>query len=429
MSTAETKVVIEETFATKLGIEMVTPRIFEELIQLNAGTRVVVAAVGPSGVGKTSIPTQIAKRRNGGKGVPYVALHMPTATQEGFFIPTMAEDTKLYFDQRIPRTFAPLVQWAEEMEKKYPTKKGVHQVPADMCPILAIEELNRAVDKSVTRAAFTLIGDRMIGDVKLHDCIQIVVTMNPSGGGMSVNEFEKDPAMRRRLLPIGVTYNYGDFMKYATEAGFHANVLGHLGAQPGHGYDEQAALAGKAFACPATWETVSRLCVQFDKAGTPLSGSAGRAAIAGAIGSASASAFLDFVKDHTMVVTPEDVLTTYGPDTETRRRFKAYLTEDGGRLDKVTELTMGLAIKVFSNMERKTETFCNQVSWFIGDLPVEIMMAFVQKLTDESNRLGNDAKNYLMGLNREMGKLPGFMDGMRRLHVAKQKASTETKEK
>ena len=424
MSSTDTKAVFEETFATKLGIEMVTPRIFEELIQMNAGTRIVVAAVGPSGVGKTSIPTQIAKRRNGGKGVPYVPLHMPTATQEGFFIPTMANDTKLYFDQRIPRIFQPLIEWAAEMDKKY---KG--KVPKDMCPILAIEELNRAVDKSVTRAAFTLIGDRMIGDVKLHDCIQIVVTMNPSGGGMSVNEFEKDPAMRRRLLPIGVTYNYGDFMKYATNAEFHENVLGHLGAQPNYGYDDAAALAGKAFACPATWETVSKICYQFDEAGIPLSGAAGRAAVAGAIGTTAAMAFLDFVKDHTLVVTPEDVLTTYGPDTETRRRFKAYLTEDGGRLDKVTELTMGLAIKVFSNLERKTESFCNQVSWFIGDLPVEIMMAFVQKLTDESNRLGNEAKNYLMGLNREMAKLPGFIDGMKKLHEAKQKVSNETKGK
>lgn len=425
MSSADTKSALEETFASKLGIEMVTPRIFEQLIDLTAGSRNVVCAVGPSGVGKTSIPAQIAKRRNGGKGVPYAALHMPTATQEGFFIPTTAADTKRYFDQRIPRTFQPIIDWADEMVKKFKGKP----IPKDMCPILAIEELNRAVDKSVTRAAFTLIGDRMIGDVKLDDCIQIVVTMNPSGGGMSVNEFEKDPAMRRRLMPIGVAYNYGDFMTYAQSAGFHDNVLGHLGAQPNHGYDEQAALAGKAFACPATWEVVSRLCFQFDEAKIPMTGSTGRAAVAGAIGTASAAMFLDYVKDHTLVVTPEDVLSSYGANTETRKRFKAYLTEDGGRMDKVTELSQGLAIHVFTDMARKPEVLAKPIGLFMGDLPVEVMMSFIQRLTDESNRLGNDGKTFLQSINREMAKDDAFNAGMKRLHEAKAKVTAETKGK
>jgi len=415
MSKADTKTSMEETFASKLGVEMVTPRVFEELIELNAGTRNVVCAIGPSGIGKTAIPTQVAKRRNGGKGVPYVALHMPTATQEGFFIPTTAADTKLYFDQRVPRLFQPLIEWAAEVTKKY---KG--KVPKDQCPILSIEELNRAVDKSVTRAAFVLIGDRMIGDIKLLDCIQIVVTMNPSGGGMNVNEFERDPAMRRRLLPIGVAYNYGDFMKYAIDAEFHEHVIGHLGAQPSHGYDDQAALAGKAFACPATWETVSRLCVQFDEAKIPLNSSIGRAAIAGAVGSASATAFLDFVRDNTLVVTPDDVLNNYGIDSETRRRFKAYIPKDGeGRLDKVTELAMGLATRLFSDLSKKPEALVKQLSIFIGDLPEEILVSFIQKMTDEANRMGNEAKSFLQTLNQKLGQEPNFMDGLKRLHHAK----------
>jgi hypothetical protein len=422
MSTADTKTVVEDTFASKLGIEMVTPRVFEELIELNAGTRNVVCAIGPSGIGKTAIPTQVAKRRNNGKGVPYVPLHMPTATQEGFFIPTTASDTKLYFDQRVPRLFQPLIEWAEQMEKKY---KG--KVPKDMCPILSIEELNRAVDKSVTRAAFVLIGDRMIGDIKLHDCIQIVVTMNPSGGGMNVNEFERDPAMRRRLLPVGVAYNYGDFMKHATTAGFHENVVGHLGAQPSHGYDDQAALAGKAFACPATWETVSRLCVQFEDAEIPLNSTTGRAAIAGAIGTASATAFLEFVRDNTLVVTPDDVLTNYGPDSETRKRFKKYLPKEGeGRLDKVTELSMGLATRIFADLSKKPEQLTKQLSLFVSDLPEEILMSFIQKLTDESNRLGNDAKNFLQNLNQKLAGEPVFVDGLKRLHQAKIAAQKES---
>lgn len=425
MSSADTKAHLEDTFASKLGIEMVTPRIFKDLIQLNAGTKNVVCAIGPSGIGKTAIPHQVAAERNGGKGVPYAQVHMPTATQEGFFIPTMAKDTQKYFDQRIPRTFEEVLGYAEEMEKKH---KG--KVPKDLCPIIVVEELNRAVDKSVTRAAFVLIGDRMIGDTRVPNCVQFVVTMNPSGGGMAVNEFEKDPAMSRRLLKIGVDYNYGDFIQYAQSAKFHPSVLGHLGAQVSHGYDKEAALASKAFACPATWEVVSRLCYEFDTANLQMTTPIGRAAVAGAIGTAAATAFLDYVRDNTLVVTPEDVLSQYAAaNSEIRRRFKAYLTDDGGRLDKVTELTNGLAIHTLVDMKRKPESISKPLALFMSDLPVEIMMAFIQRLTDESQRVGNDGKTYLASINREMAKEQAFNDAMKKLHDAKQKVGQETKGK
>jgi hypothetical protein len=424
MSTADTKTGIEETFATKLGIEMVTPKVFEELIELHAGTRVVVTAVGASGIGKTAIPKQVAAKRNGGDGVPYVALHMPTMTLEDFHIPTLAPDARLYYDRRISRRFQPLLEHVAKVRKDLKLKP-TDPFPSELSPILAVEELNRAVDKSVSRAAFTLLDDRMVGDIVLDDGIQIVVTMNPSGGGMNVNEFERDPAMRRRLLPIGITCNYGDFIKHAQAAKFHSYVIDHLGAHPSYLYDEGAAGAGKVFACPATWENVSRICYRFESVGMPLISTAGRAAIAGAIGTASATTFLDFVRDNTLVVTPEDVLTAYGPETEARKRFKAYLTQDGGRLDKVTELATGVAIKVFVNLERKPETITKSLANFIGDLPEEIMMSFIQRLVDESQRLGNDAKSYLQTLNQKLAQEAAFTDGLARLHKAKQAAQKE----
>lgn len=424
MSKTETATAAEETFATKLGIDMVTPKTFEELIETHAGDRVVVTAVGPSGIGKTAIPKQVAARRNKGKGVPYVALHMPTMSLEDFHVPTFSPDTKEYYDRRISRRFKPLVDWVEKVRKDLKLKPD-EVLPPDMCPILAFEELNRAVDKSVTRAAFTILDDRAVGDIVLDTSIQFVVTMNPTGGGMNVNEFERDPAMRRRLTPmIGVSYNYGDFMKYAIEAKFHPSVLGHLGAQPSHGYDEQAALAGKAFACPATWEKASIICRRFDELGKDLLSPAGRAAISGAIGSGSAAAFLDFVKDHTLVVTPDDVLTSYGPDSEARRRFKTYFTEDGvDRLDMVTDLCKGLSVKILANLDRKIDSIVKPLSWFFGDLPTEVMMAFSQQLVEQANRTGNEAKTYVQTLNQKLAQEAPFNDGLKRLHAAKTAAS------
>jgi hypothetical protein len=421
MSKAEATIA-EETFASKLGIEMTTPRVFEELIELHAGTRIVITAVGPSGIGKTAIPKQVAKRRNDGKGVPYIPLHVPTMTLEDCHIPTMS-DEKAYFDRRVSRRFKALFDWVTEVKKGL--KKG-EAFPPDMCPILAIEELNRGVDKSVTRAIFTMLDDRMVGDMVIPDEVQMIVTMNPTGGGMAVNEFERDPAMRRRLLPIGVAFHYSDFIKHATTAKFHPNVIAHLGAQPDHVYDELAAAAGKVFACPATWENVSRICWRFQEMNVSLLGAAGRAAIAGAIGTGAATVFLEFVKDHTAVVTPEDVLTGYATESEVRKRFRSYLTDGGGRLDKVTDLCNGLAVRIFVDLKRKPEAIAKQTACFINDLPTEIIMAFLTKATEESNRLNTDGKQYLSALNVLWAKEPLFNEALKRLHESKLAVERDT---
>ena len=421
MNKTETAIA-EETFASRLGIDMVSTRTFEELIEMHAGTRIVVCAVGASGIGKTAIPKQIAKRRAGGEGVPYVALHVPTMTLEDCHIPTMSEE-KSYFDRRVSRRFKLLFDFVEGVKKTL--KKG-QAYPPDKCPILAIEELNRAADRSVTRAIFTMLDDRMVGDMLIPDEVQMVVTMNPTGGGMAVNEFERDPAMRRRLLPVGIMCSYGDFMKHATSAKFHPSIIAHLGAHPDALYDEKAAAAGKVFACPATWENVSRIAWRFQEMDVSLLSPAGRAAVAGAIGSGAAAEFLEFVKDHTLVVTPEDVLTNYTPESDVRKRFKGYLTEGGGRLDKVTDLCNGLAVRIFVDMKRKPETIGKQTALFIGDLPVEIMMAFILKVTEESNRNNNEGKQYLNALNVLWAKDPAFTDGLKRLHGAKMKVEAET---
>lgn len=427
MSKADTNAIaVEETFASKAGIEMGTPRTFEDLIEKFAGTKYVACAMGPSGIGKTAIPKQVAARRNKGKGVPYVALHVPTMTLEDCHIPTMAADTKEYYDRRISRRFQKLLNWVEEHKNK---KTG--KLDPDLVPILAVEELNRAVDKSVTRALFTLLDDRMIGDIQLDpESIQLVVTMNPTGGGMAVNEFERDPAMRRRLVMVGITHSAGDFLKYANDAKFHQDVLAHLQAMTSHIYDETAAASGKAFACPATWEAVSNICKRWDELGENISSASGRAALSGCIGTGSTTTFLEYVKNNTLVIAPDEVLTGYDKTSEVRKRFKGYLTDGGGRLDKVTELCSSVAIKVFVDMKnKKPETISKQMSWFLGDLPVEVMMSFIQKLTEEGNRLGNDAKSYMQQLNIEMAKDQPFQDGLKRLHDAKLAVEKETSAK
>ncbi len=412
----EEKVIVEETPASKLGIDTIGPAGLKELINILADQKVVLAVWGPSGIGKTAIPQQIA----GERGAPYVALHMPTMTPEDFHIPTTAKDTNRYFDRRIPRRFQDVIEYVEKMKQE-----NGGTVPPDKRPIIAVEELNRAVDKSVTRGAFVLLGDRQIGDTHLDENFQFVVTMNPTGGGMAVNEFERDPAMRRRLMSVYMAPSYSDFMRHAEKAEFHSEVLGYLRAHVSQFYDETAAKSGKQFACPATWEGISRVCKAFDRAGVSLSSDSARAAYAGYIGTGIAETFIEFVRDRTTTITPDDVLQSYGEKSETRRRMQALLNAEGGRLDRVTDLVTGLSVRVFSMADKEPTKVSKQLALFMSDLPEEIMLHFIQRLSEESQKGGSDARAWMQKLNTALNKEPAYKSSIDKYHAAKDRAKAE----
>lgn len=419
MSKVEDKPVTEETPASKLGIETITAKQFAEQINILASQDIVIAVWGPSGIGKTAIPMQVAKERN----APYAALHMPTMTPEDFHIPTTAKDTRTFYDRRIPRLFQPVIEYVEQMKAKH---NGV--VPANMRPIISIEELNRAVDKAVTRGAFVLLGDRKIGDHYFDENVQFVTTMNPTGGGMAVNEFERDPAMRRRVLSMYMAPSYSDFIRYADTADFHPEILGYLRAHPSQFYDDMGARAGKVFACPATWERVSRVCKAYEMAlGAPaLHSSGARAAYAGYVGGAVAETLIEFIRDRTTTVTPDDILTGYTEQGEIRRRMKGLLSAEGGRLDRVADLITGLAVRVFSKTDGDPAKISKQIGLFIGDLPEELMLSFIQQMAKEAKAgATGDARQWMQKLNSQLNKEKSYIDAVNKYHAAKDRAKDE----
>src|SRR5882672_4557177 len=96
MSKPQASYHVEETAATQLGIDTVTPRVLERMIGVIADQNLVLTVMGQSGIGKTAIPKQIAERRL----VPYAQIHMPTAAPESFQLPTLPKDGSPFFDQK-----------------------------------------------------------------------------------------------------------------------------------------------------------------------------------------------------------------------------------------------------------------------------------------------------------------------------------------
>jgi hypothetical protein len=418
MSKPQSSYHIEETAATQLGIDTVTPRVLERMIGVIGDQNLVLTVMGQSGIGKTAIPKQIAQLRD----VPYAQIHMPTASPESFQLPTLPKDGSPFFDQKIPRTFQELLAYVEEESKKHPGGR----IPASRKAVLVIEELNRAPDKSTTRSAFVLIGDRMIGDARIPDGIQIIATMNPSGQGFSVNEYEKDPAMRRRTMMVYLAADYADFMAYAERVEFHDEVIGYLRAHVSHFYDETAARAGKVFACPATWESVSRVCFALTAAKESLTGAVARAAYAGIIGTATTQTFCEYVKDRTTTVAPDDVLYRYG---QVRARVQKLIKDE--RLDRITDLVAGLVVRVVNLPEdrRVPSEFIDSLALFLGDIPVDIVMLFMNAGVDNAERSGGSAETWWrQGINLALVSNPNYAKMIRAYKLASTKADKEARE-
>jgi len=378
-----------QTFHEKLDILRVSPENFKNMVvSIERIPSVVICGIGKPGVGKSQCVHQVGKVRN----VPVVTLHIPQMSIEDFHLPTTATDPtdKKYYDRRIPRKFQTLIEFAEVNKEK--------------TPILLIEEPNRARDRNVTTALFTLIEDRVIGDITLPDNIQIIALMNPSENGAFVNKFEQDTASRRRLTFVGVHEDHSEFIDYAIKNNFHPKLVEYLKTHPLRLYDDTAAKNGKVFACPASWETVSQILIAFEQQKKELTDSTCKALVCGKVGMVAANALFNFMQSKVTLIGPVILLAKYSdPDGKVKDTILRRLSE--GRHDLLVEEARGVFQYIFSH-NTPVDAIGKQLVDFISDLPLEIFSSLI------SNNFGIESTEnnttYLSKLNSELVKFPKF---------------------
>ena len=423
-----------ESYTQKLNIGLGTTEGLKRLINRYArDPRIVICAVGMPGVGKSQGTRQAAEER----GVPFPAgdedlhndtvedlacpsqvIHIPQMQVEDFYLPTKAHDgNPRYYDRRIPRRFQAVIEYAKKYEKEI--KAGTKGRP-----ILLIEEPNRARDKSVTAALFTLIEDRMIGDTHLSPLVQMVCLMNPSNMGMNVNQFEKDLASRRRLLFVGVTTSFSEFIHHAVAKEYHPKVIEFLKARPDLLYDYQAALAGQIYACPASWQTTSDILKTNEAEGAPLIDAESRLALPGKIGMTVTEALRDFITNKAASIAPQDVIDHYTHGSEVRRRVLDL--RDTARHDHLITLCRGVASILFLD-QKDPDTYDKTLGLFMEDLPADMLMAFVTSHMAAESKVADANRKYWIRMNQEMARLPAFNGAMAKLQAARTAAAEAMK--
>ena len=190
---------------------------------------------GLSGIGKTAISYQLAESLEADCLILDASLLQP----EDYLLMFKGEDG--YIHNLFP-------WWIKQIEEN--DKQGKSTV-------LLLDEVTRYVEGSAS-ALFGIIGSKSLASYKFPESCFIYAACNPNILGFSVNDILEEQAWRRRLRHIAVDLSSTDFLEYAIANDFTSEVIDYLQSNMGKIYDLPAMSAGKIFACPASWEKVSK---------------------------------------------------------------------------------------------------------------------------------------------------------------------------
>lgn len=355
----------------------------------------VPCIIGEAGIGKTHVIRQIAEDNNWDCVFMYLA-HLEREDIGGIPYPTKNGSMAYEF-------------LCEKSIKKI--------IDNGRATLLCLDEWNRG-EKPVMNAAFTLMEDRRFGSYKIPDSVKIITAMNPSEANYMVNEAEKDPAFRRRLVMMAVQMNVTEFMEHARGRGsFHPTVCEYIETSPQSLLDTQSRDAGKVYASPASWEKISDGLKELDRRKIDLSNKMHHRMVSvwgsGIVGLGIMGHFLDWYKEHAIVIDPYDVMFNY------KKKIQNKITKllEQGRTDAITDACESVSLSLISR--RKEEEFsenqgrvCSNLGTFLKDLPPGVITAFLTKVGKHAHASGQEGIQYHLDWSERMSAVSDYNDAM-----------------
>jgi len=222
-------------------------------------------------------------------GVPYV--QGPPGLGKSAMIRQLADDQEYnfqdirltYLDPTHLQGFLTIVDgmacWTQPAD--FPT--------SEMGKVLRLYDELSSAPRAVQCAAYQLLLDRKVGKFALPDDTWQVGAGNRAVDRSIVNQM--GAAMRSRLITITLEPDKDDLVTYAIQAGWAEEVIAFLNFSPSsvYNFDAKKWDGESAFACPRTWEFVSKMIPHVDR-------SMQFRAIAGAVGSEESAKFGSFIR-------------------------------------------------------------------------------------------------------------------------------------
>lgn len=199
--------------------------------------RLVPMLVGPPGVGKSALVTDIAKQYR----LKPIDVRLSQADPTDMLgLPAKNEETG-------KGTYLPMETFPLEGE---PLPEGYEGW------LLFLDEFNSA-PMAVQAAAYKLTLDRLVGQQTLHENVVIMCAGNLATDNAIVNRLST--AMQSRLVHLEMHVDHEEWLEWAATQQIDHRITSYIRFKPSslHAFDPNH--NDKTFACPRTWEFVNRL--------------------------------------------------------------------------------------------------------------------------------------------------------------------------
>lgn len=223
---------------------------------------------GAPGVGKSALVKEIAAQCN----LVVIDYRLSTAAPEDFNgLPFRGENGKAAY---LPFDTFPL-----EGDALPPGKNGW---------LLFLDELTSG-GRTIQAAAYKLILDRLVGNAKLHEAVFIIGAGNRAEDNAIVNSLST--ALQSRMIQISMVLDAEETLGHMIQKKYDQRVLGFLEFDRSNISNFDPQHSEKTFACPRTWEFVSRMIdgMPTDQISLPM--------LASCVGEGMAAKLFTFVQD------------------------------------------------------------------------------------------------------------------------------------
>ena len=209
-----------------------------------------VFLMGPPGIGKTEIMSQIASELGIGL-LSYSMTHHTRQSALGLPIIKQKEYGGEVYDAS-EYTMSEIIASIYDLMKASGLTQG----------ILFLDEIN-CVSETLTPVMLQFLQYKVFGGKRLPDGWIVVTAGNPPEYNSSVHEF--DVATWDRLKRIDVEPDLAVWKEYAYAAGLNSAVLSYLGIKPQHFYRIENTVGGRSFVTARGWEDLSRILGVYER--------------------------------------------------------------------------------------------------------------------------------------------------------------------
>lgn len=337
--------------------------------------------VGESGIGKTQIIEQIARRRK----MRVCTIRTAHYGLMGAGIPSTKQTKPGFFDIVVPSVFP----------------------NPDEPSIVLFDELNQGLQHAIAMF-FSMLENGEMFNYKLPDESIVIGTMNPATAQYAVTTIENNAALRRRIKFLYIIHDFKGWLKHAESTMFHGPgsspvslnkpchpaILSYFRVKPNNIYDAGARDNNKLYCCPANIETLSADAYALENTGHDLFGDMAALRYSASIGTTMTAELVRHIKDNSTTINPEDVLTNF---KKVRSSIKKLI--DNSMHEVLAELDQNVLQILFSTtppVKIAAENFVLFVEAHSKDMATA-MLTQLKKVAKDNN-----AESYLKQLMREL---------------------------